>query len=113
MVAGSLIGVAVLYELVSLAYRNELADRLHSPTNVWLAAACVFVFGWGLALVAPRAARWLGMLTAAGAWAAGSIAAYGNQKIYAVPLLCLGFAAALVVIAAFRNESQQRRPRTT
>jgi hypothetical protein len=113
MVVGSLAGVAVLYELVSLAHRGQLASRLHSTDNVWLGAACLFMFGWGLALVAPRVARGLGMVTAAGAWAAGSIAASGNESAYAVPLLCLGLAAVLVVIASFRTENQFRPPRTT
>ena len=52
MVVGSIAGVAVLYELVSLAHRSQLATKLHSPTNVWLADACVFFFGWGMALAA-------------------------------------------------------------
>jgi hypothetical protein len=113
VVVGSVAGVAVLYELVSLAHRKELAAQLHSPTNVWLGAACLFVFGYGLALVAPRVARWLGMFTAAGGWAAGSIAAYGGESLYAVPLLCLGLAAALIVLGAVRTEHQQRSPRTS
>src|SRR5947209_19890374 len=61
VVVGSVAGIAVLYELVSLAHRSELATQLHSPMNVWLAAACLFVFGYGLALVAPRVARWFAM----------------------------------------------------
>jgi len=113
VVVGSVAGVAVLYELVSLAHRSELARQLHSPTNVYLAAACLFVFGYGLAQVAPGVARGFGMFTAAGAWAAGSIAAYGHEPLYAVPLLCLGLAAALVVIAALRTSHQQRRARTS
>ena len=113
MVVGSVAGVAVLYELVSLAHRQQLAAQLHSPTNVWLGAACLFVFGYGLALVAPRVARWFGMFTAAGGWAAGSIAAYGGESLYAVPLLCLGLAAALIVLGAHWTENQQRRARTS
>jgi predicted outer membrane lipoprotein len=80
---------------------------------VWLGAACLFVFGYGLALVAPRVARWFGMFTAAGGWAAGSIAAYGGESLYAVPLLCLGLAAALIVLGAHWTEHQQRRARTS
>jgi len=112
MVVGSLAGVAVFYELVSLAHRGQLTAKLHSPGNVWLGAACVFVFGWGLALVAPRVARWFGMFTAAGGWAAGAIAASGNESAYAVPLLCVGLAGALVVLASHRSENQRGRALT-
>ena len=73
MVVGSLAGVAVLFQLVWISDHDQLAVRFHSPDNVWIGAACFFVFGWGLALVAPRVARWLGLFTAAGAWAAGSM----------------------------------------
>jgi hypothetical protein len=113
VVLGSVAGVALLYELLSFAHRSEPGAQFHSPSNVWLGAACLFVFGYGLALVAPRVARWFGMFTAAGGWAAGSIAAYGNETLYAVPLLCLGLVAAVIVLASFRNENQQRRPRTS
>ena len=90
MVVGSLAGVAVLYELVLLTHRHQLAARLHTPNNVWLAAACLFCFGWGLAMVAPKVARPFGMFVAAGSWAAGALAAYGDQETFAVPLLCVG-----------------------
>jgi len=113
MVVGSLAGVAVLFELVWMSNHNQLAERFHSPDNVWIAAACFFVFGWGLALVAPRVARWLGMFTAAGAWAAASIAASGNEPDYVLPLICVGVAAALMVLASFKGEHQIRRARMT
>ena len=112
MLVGSLAGVAVLYELVSMAHNDQLAARLHSPSNVWLLAVCVFVFGWGLATIASRVGRWFGLFAAAGGWAAGSIAASNGQKDYAVPLLCLGLAAALMVFASFRGDRQLRRSRT-
>ena len=51
MVVGCLAGVAVLFELVSLAHRGQLEARLHDPVDVMLGAACLLVFGWGLALV--------------------------------------------------------------
>jgi hypothetical protein len=112
MVVGSLTGVAVLFELVSLANRAQLEARFHSPTDVMLGAACLFVFGWGLALVAPRTARWLAMFTTAGAAAAGAIAAAGSEQPFAVPLFCVGLAAAAVVFASYRGEKQERRART-
>jgi cell division protein FtsW (lipid II flippase) len=112
MVVGSLAGVAVLYELVSLAHRGQLEARMHDPTNVMLGAACLFIFGWGLALVAPRTARWFGMFIAAGAAAAGAIAASGTENAYAIPLFCVGLAAAAVVFASFRGEKQERKART-
>jgi peptidoglycan/LPS O-acetylase OafA/YrhL len=112
MVVGSLAGVALFYELVLLAHRGQLETRMHDPANVMLGAACFFVFGWGLALVAPRTARWLGMFTAAGAAAAGAIAASGTETAYAVPLFCVGLAAAIVVFASFRGEKQERKART-
>ena len=112
MVVGCLAGVAVFFELVSLAHRGQLEARLHSPVDVMLGAACLFVFGWGLALVAPKVARWLAMLTAAGAGAAAAIAASGTESVYAAPLACVGAAAALVVFASYRGERQERRART-
>ena len=112
MVVGSLAGVAVLYELVSLAHQGQLANRLHSPTDVMLGAACVFVFGWGVALVTPRVGRWFGMFTATGAAAAGAIAASGAESDYTVPLLCVGAAAMLMVWASYRGDRQTRRART-
>jgi hypothetical protein len=111
MLVGSLAGVAVLYELMSLADRGQLEARLHSTSNVYIAAACLFVFGWGLALVAPKVARWFAMLTVAGAAAAGAVAASGSQAAFAVPLFCVGLAAALVVFASFRGEKQERKAR--
>jgi hypothetical protein len=112
MVVGSLAGVAVLYGLVSTANRGQLEARLHSPMDVMIGAACLLVFGWGLALVAPRTARWLAMFTAAGAAAAGSIAASGSERLYAVPLFCVGAAAALIVFASYRGDRQARKART-
>ena len=112
MVAGTLAGVAVFYELVSLAHRSQLTAKLHSPDNVWLGTACVFIFGWGVGLMAFRVARWFGMFTAVGGWAAGAIAASGNESAYAVPLLCLGLAGALVVLASHRSENQRGRALT-
>ena len=112
MVVGSLAGVALFYELVSLAHRGQLETRLHDPMDVMLGAACLLVFGWGLALVAPRTARWFGMLSAAGAAAAGAIAASGSESAYAIPLFSVGLAAAIVVFASFRGEKQERRART-
>ncbi|MBV9413304.1 MAG: hypothetical protein JO148_17055 [Acidimicrobiia bacterium] len=112
MVLGSLAGVALLYELVSVAHRGQLEARLHDPTNVMLGAACLFVFGWGLALVAPKTARWFGMFAAAGAAAAGAIAASGTERAYAIPLICVGLSGALVVFASFRGEKQERKART-
>lgn len=113
MVVGSLGGVAVLFELVSLAHRGQLDARLHSPTDVIIGAACLFVFGWGLALVAPRVGRWFGLFVATGAGAAASIAASGTEKAYTVPLLCVGAAALLMVFASYRGDRQERRARTT
>jgi len=116
MVVGSLAGVAVFYELVSLANRGQLETRLQSPTDVMLGAACLFVAGWGLALVAPRVARWLGLFTVTGAAAAATIAASGNENAFTVPLLCVGAAAMLMVWASYRGdrqESRARRARTT
>ncbi len=109
MIVGSVAGVAVLYELVSLANRGQLEARLHSPTDVYIGAACLFVFGWGLALVAPKTARWFGMLTAAGAAAAGAIAASGSETAFALPLVSIGVAAVLVVFASFRGERQEHK----
>jgi hypothetical protein len=113
MLVGSLAGVAVLYELVSLANSEQLEARLHSASNVYIAAACLFVFGWGLALVAPRVARWFAMLTVAGAAAAGAIAVSGPETAFAVPLFCVGLAAALIVLASYRGERQEHRARMT
>jgi hypothetical protein len=112
MVVGSLAGVAVLFELVSLAHRGQLEARLHSPTDVMLGAACVFVFGWGLALVAPKVARWFALFTATGSAAAAAVAASGNENVYTVPLLCVGVAAMLVVWASYRGDRQERKART-
>src|SRR4051794_25646200 len=106
MVVGSLAEVAVFFQLVWISHHQELALRFHSPDNVWIGAACVFMFGWGLALVAPRVARALGMFTAAGAWAAAAIAASGPEKAYTVPLACAGLGAALVVLASFKGQHQ-------
>jgi len=113
MVVGSLAGVAVLFQLVWITNHNQLAERFHSPDNVWIGAACLFVFGWGLALVAPSVARWFGGLVAAGAFAAGSIAASGSESAYAPPLFVVGLAAALIVLASFKGDNQLRRARTT
>lgn len=113
MVVGSLAGVAVLFQLVWISHHNQLGARFGSPDNVWIAAACFFVFGWGLALVAPKVARSLAMFTAAGAWAAGSIAASGGESEYAIALLCLGLAAAIVVLASFKGDRQMGRARMT
>ena len=112
MVIGSFAGVAVLFGLVSTANQGQLEARLHSPTDVIIGAACLFVFGWGLALVAPKTARWFAMFTAAGAAAAGSIAASGSERAYATPLFCVGLAAALIVFASYRGDRQERRART-
>ena len=111
MIFGSVAGVAVLYELVSVANRGQLEARLHSPTDVYIGAACLLVFGWGLALVAPKTARWFGMLTAAGAAAAGAIAASGSEQTYALPLFSIGVAAVLIVFASFRGERQEHKAR--
>ena len=113
MVVGCLAGVAVLFELVSLAHRGQLEARLHDPVDVMLGAACLFIFGWGLALVAPKVARWLAMFTAMGAGAAAAIAASGNESAFTVPLLCVGAAAVLLVFASYRGDRQERRARTT
>jgi len=113
MVLGCLAGVAVLFELVSLAHRGQLEARLHDPVDVMLGAACLLVFGWGLALVAPKVARWLAMFTATGAAAAAAIAASGNENAYTAPLLCVGAAAVLIVFASYRGDRQERRARTT
>ena len=112
MVVGSLAGVAVLFELVSLAHRGQLEARLHSPTNVALGAACLFIFGWGLALVAPKVARWFGLFVATGAGAAAAVAASGAEKAYTVPLLGVGGAALLMVFASYKGDRQERRART-
>jgi len=113
MIVGSVAGVAVLYELVSLANRGQLEARLHSPSDVYIAAGCLFVFGWGLALVAPKTARWFGMFTAAGAAAAGAIAASGSERAFAVPIFSIGLAAALVVGASYLGERQEHKARVT
>ena len=112
MLVGSVAGVAVLYELVSLADRGQLETHLHTASDVYIGAACLFVFGWGLALVAPKTARWLGMFIVAGAAAAGAIAANGTEPTFAVPLFCVGFAAVLIVFASFRGERQESKART-
>jgi peptidoglycan/LPS O-acetylase OafA/YrhL len=112
MIVGCLAGVAVFFELVSLAHGGELDTRLHSPVDVMLGAACVFVFGWGLALVAPKVARWLALFTATGAAAAAAIAASGSENAYTIPLLCVGVASVLIVFASYRGERQERRART-
>jgi len=112
MVVGSLAGVAVLFELVSLAHRAQLESQLHDPVDVMLGAACLFVFGWGLALVAPRVARWFAMFVAMGAAAAAAVAAKGTESAYTIPLLCVGVAAVFVVFASYRGDRQERRART-
>jgi len=112
MVVGSLAGVAVLYELVSLAHGGQLEARLHSPTNVMLGAACLVFFGCGLALVAPKVGRWFGLFTATGAGAAAAVAASGTETAYTVPLLCVGAAALLMVVASYRGDRLERRART-
>ena len=111
MVVGSLAGLAVLFELVALANGGKLEAQLHSPTDVMIGAACLFVFGWGLALVAAHTARWFGLFVVAGAAAAGAIAASGSEHDFAGPLFCVGLAAALVVFASFRGDRQTRRAR--
>ena len=113
MIVGSIAGVAVLYELVYLANRGQLEARLHTPTDVFIGAACLFMFGWGLALVAPKTARWFGMFTAAGAAAAGTIAMTGSENVYALPIFSIGIAAALVVFASYRGDKAERKARTT
>jgi hypothetical protein len=112
MVVGSLAGVAVLYELVVLAHRNELATQLHSPSNVWVGAACLLVVGWGLAMAVPRVARWFGMFAAAGGFAAGALAGYRQTEVaFALPLLGLGLVGAIVVVASYFNEQGVHRSR--
>jgi hypothetical protein len=86
---------------------------MHAPVDVMLGAACLFVFGWGLALVAPKVARWLALFTAMGAGAAAAIAAKGTESAYTVPLVCVGAAAILVVFASYRGDHQEHRARTT
>jgi hypothetical protein len=113
MLVGSLAGVAVLYELVSLADRGQLETHLHTASDVYIAAACVFVFGWGLALVAARTARWFAMFTVAGTAAAGAIAASGAESAFALPLFSVGLAAVLVVFASYRGEHQEHKARMT
>ena len=112
MIVGSLAGVAVLYELVVLAHRTELASRLHSPSNVWVGAACLLVVGWAVAMAAPRVARWFGMFVAAGGFAAGALAGYGQtEAAYALPLLGLGLVGTIIVVASYFNEQQVHRGR--
>jgi hypothetical protein len=111
MIVGSIAGVAVLFELVSLAHRGQLEATLHSTTNVTVGAACLLVFGWGLALVAPRVGRWFGLFAAMGAGAAAAIAASGTEKAYTVPLICVGAAAMLIVFASYKGDRQERRSR--
>jgi hypothetical protein len=113
MVVGSLAGVAVFFELVALADRGQLDAQLHAPVDVMLGAACLFVFGWGLALVAPKVARWFAMFIAMGAGAAAAVAAKGIESAYTIPLLCVAAAAILVVFASYRGDHQERRARTT
>ncbi|MCU1448097.1 MAG: hypothetical protein JWP02_267 [Acidimicrobiales bacterium] len=110
MVVGSLAGVAVLYELVLLAHRKELATQLHSPGNVWVGAACLLIVGWAMAMAAPRVARWFGMFVAAGGFAAGAVAGYGQTEVaYALPLLGFGLVGAVIVVASYLNEQQVHR----
>ena len=113
MVVGSLAGVAVLYELVSLAHRGQLEKTLHAPVDVMLGAACLLVFGWGLALVASKVGRSFGMFTATGAGAAAAVAASGSENAFCVPLCCVAVAAVLMVWASYRGDRQERRARTT
>jgi hypothetical protein len=113
MLVGSVAGVAVLFELVSLADRGQLETHLHTASDVYIGAACLFVFGWGLALVAPKTARWFAMFIVAGAAAAGALAAKSTESTFAVPLLCVGLAAVLVVFASFRGDRQEHRARMT
>jgi hypothetical protein len=113
VIFGSLAGVAVLYELVSLADRGQLETHLHTASDVYIGAACLFVFGWGLALVAPKTARWFAMFIVAGAAAAGAIAAKGTEQAFAMPLFSLGLAAVLIVFASFRGERQEHNARVT
>jgi len=113
MLVGSLAGVAVLYELVSLADRGQLEAHLHTASDVYIGAACLFVFGWGLALVAPKAARWFAMFIVAGAAAAGAIAAKGSESMFALPLFSVGLAAILIVFASYRGDRQEHKARMT
>jgi hypothetical protein len=110
---GSLAGVGLLYELASMAHHHELTAQLKSVDNVWLATACMFVFGWALALVVPRSVGWFALFATAAGWTAGSIAAYSNQTDFAMPLIAFGLAAAAVAVVAFQSESHVRHPRTT
>jgi len=112
MIVGSIAGVAVLYELVWIANQGQLEARLHSPSNVFIGAACLLMFGWGLALVAPRVGRWFALFTLAGAAAAGAIAASGTESAFAPPLFGAAAAAGAVVFASYRGERQARRART-
>ena len=111
MVLGSIAGVAVLYELVQSAHQHQLADRLQSPTDVWVAAGALFLIGWMLTFAVPRVVGWFTVFVTVGAWAAGSVAATSNQGSYAVPLLGLGVASGAVAALAFLSESRIRPPR--
>ena len=111
MVLGSIAGVALLYELVQSAHQHQLADRLHSTTDVWIGAAVFFLLGWMLTFAVPRVIGWFALFAMIGGWAAGSLAAYSNQATFAVPLLGLGVAGGAVAVVAFHSDSGMRRPR--
>lgn len=111
MVLGSIAGVAVLYELVQSAHQHKLADRFHSPANIWWVAAVLFIVGWLLTYAWHRVVGWFALFLMIAGWAAGSLAAYNNQGSYAVPLLGLGLAAGALAVVAFHTDSGLRRPR--
>jgi len=111
MVLGSIAGVALLYELVQTAHHHELAERLQSPSDVWIAAGVFFLIGWMLTFAIPRVIGWFALFVMVGGWATGSLAAYSNQASFAVPLLGLGLAGGAVAVVAFHSESRVRPPR--
>src|SRR5438132_12964159 len=93
MLVGAVAGMAVLYELVSWAAHRELSQHLHSPSDVWLTAILMIVIGVPAAVSFPRLVRSFAFFVAVAAAVAASLAAYSNQKTYAVPLLGLTVAS--------------------
>jgi hypothetical protein len=111
MVLGSIAGAALFYELIQTAHQHQLAERLHSPTDVWIGAGVFFLLGWLLTFAVRRIVGWFALFVMIGSWAASGIAASSNQMAYAVPLLGVGLAAGALAVVAFETDSNLRRPR--
>jgi len=108
MILGSIAGVAVLYELVQTAHHHQLADRLHSPADTWLAAGALFVVCFFLTMAVPRIVSWFSLFVMIGAFAAGSIAASNDQANFAVPLLGVGLIGGALAVWAWHSNSEVR-----